>query len=74
MIEFAKDNKGKREEEMTPQLVNRILCPFVRKPLEECYCASTSSLYTEATIHYCGGNFKKCEIYERNMRSGEPEL
>ncbi len=49
----------------------RMLCPFIGKPFESCYCASTSSLYTEATIYYCGGNFKKCEIYEKHIGSKE---
>lgn len=55
------------DKEITNKIVNRLLCPFIRKPFENCYCVSTSSLFTEATIHYCGGNFEKCEIYERNM-------
>jgi hypothetical protein len=70
-MEFNNDNEAKRGEQMIPQPINRILCPFVRSPFVGCYCASTSSLYTEATIHYCGGNFEKCEIYEKNTRSGE---
>ncbi len=70
MIEFTSGDKGReiKEETMVSQSV-RVLCPFIGKPFESCYCASTSSLYTEATIHYCGGNFKKCEIYEKNIGS-----
>jgi hypothetical protein len=71
MTEFTTDDAGKtiKEENMVSQSI-RVLCPFIGKPFESCYCASTSSLYTEATIHYCGGNFKSCEIYEKNVGSG----
>jgi len=54
------------EKEMPDKSMNRLLCPFIRSPFEDCYCASTSSLYTEATIHYCGGNFEHCEIFKKN--------
>ncbi len=43
-----------------------VLCPYIQKPFEHCYCTSTSSLYAEATIYYCGGNYKDCEIYVKN--------
>ena len=51
------------DESMLNQPVKKTLCPFINKPFEGCYCISTSSLYTEATINYCGGNFKQCDIY-----------
>jgi hypothetical protein len=51
------------EEGMLNRPLKRILCPFINKPFEGCYCTSTSSLTTEATINYCGGNFKQCDIY-----------
>ncbi len=56
-----------RVKEETPVPANKILCPFLLKPFEGCYCASTSSLDTESTIFYCGGNFEKCDIYRKHM-------
>ncbi len=56
------------DKEMSHKSIDRAICPFVLKPFENCYCASTSSLCTEATIHYCGGNFEKCEIYESHVK------
>jgi len=52
---------------VAPQLKRHAVCPFVSRPFEECYCMSTSSLFVESTVEYCGGNFTKCEIYSRNM-------
>ncbi len=52
-----------KEESMLNRTVKTIFCPFINKPFEGCYCTSTSSLFTEATINYCGGNFKQCDIY-----------
>ena len=59
---------GKSQEEgRFPQQSMNKLCPFIYKPFEGCYCTSTSSLYTESTIYYCGSNFAECEIYKRHM-------
>lgn len=58
------------EEEMAlPHYSPPVLCPFVGRPFEECYCASTSSMVVESTILFCGGDFKKCEIYCRHIGS-----
>lgn len=57
----------KKMENKKPERTNKLLCPFILQPFEGCYCTSTSSLYTEATIYYCGGNFEKCEIYKKHM-------
>lgn len=47
----------------------RALCPYVRAPFENCYCASTSSLFAEATIRFCGGNYKDCSIYLKHVQA-----
>lgn len=49
---------------------NSMLCPNIHKPFDDCYCASTSSLYAEATIYYCGGSYKDCEIYLKHAKEG----
>ncbi|MBA4373951.1 MAG: hypothetical protein C0402_13965 [Thermodesulfovibrio sp.] len=53
------------EDVILPHYSPPILCPFVSRPFEDCYCASTSSMVVESTILFCGGDFKKCEIYCR---------
>jgi hypothetical protein len=63
--------KENMENQMTDGLAKNMLCPFLLKPFEGCYCTSTSSLYTEATIYYCGGNFEKCDIYKRYLAGQE---
>jgi hypothetical protein len=52
--------------------VSGAICPFIVRPLDGCYCTSTNSIYAEATIYYCGGNFEQCDIYNRNTRSTQP--
>ena len=54
------------ERRMNDNHEDSILCPHIQKPFENCYCTSTSSLYAEATIYYCGGNYKDCEIFAKN--------
>ncbi len=44
------------------------LCPFIQEPYDDCYCTSTSSLYAEATIYFCGGHYRACEIYVKNTK------
>jgi len=56
------------EKIMSEQKSSRSLCPFILNPFNECYCASTNSMFTEATINYCGGNYKNCEIYQKHMQ------
>lgn len=60
-------NEARRnaEELALPHYSPPILCPFVSRPFEDCYCASTSSMVVESTILFCGGDFQKCEIYGR---------
>ncbi len=46
------------------------LCPNIQNPFDNCYCVSTSSACAEATIHFCGGSYKDCEIYAKNLLEG----
>ncbi|MDA8079285.1 MAG: hypothetical protein M0Z79_10160 [Nitrospiraceae bacterium] len=55
------------EKDMSDQNISKVLCPYIHKPFDDCYCASTSSLYTEATIRYCGGDFRGCSIYLKHQ-------
>jgi hypothetical protein len=67
--EVARAKNLSREGRMSDNDEAGALCPYIQKPFEQCYCTSTSSLYAEATIYYCGGNYKDCEIYAKNAAS-----
>jgi hypothetical protein len=58
-------NRGKEDS---------ILCPNIHKPFDNCYCASTSSLFAEATIYYCGGSYKDCEIYAKHAKERDAKI
>jgi len=71
------DVRGKKcamDREMPDQGGRKVLCPNIEKPFDNCYCISTSSLYAEATIYYCGGNYKDCEIYAKNAEGVAEEI
>ncbi len=61
-----------REKPNQPE--RKALCPNINKPFDKCYCISTSSLHAEATIYYCGGNYKDCEIYMKNAEGRAEEV
>ncbi|MBI5640504.1 MAG: hypothetical protein HZA17_08775 [Nitrospirae bacterium] len=67
-MQIVTEKLTKREKKVSEKAINRSLCPFIMKPFDGCYCTSTSSLYTEATIFYCGGNYKQCEIYGKKLK------
>jgi hypothetical protein len=63
-----KNGKSPADEGSASQeLVARRLCPFIQDPDPDCYCLSQSSQNIEATIFYCSGYFKRCEIYKRRV-------
>ncbi len=43
------------------------LCPYIRDPFDECYVVTMASLNTEELLYYCGGNYKECAIYKKNV-------
>lgn len=50
------------------------ICPYVKSPREDCYCFSMSSLKTHATVYYCGGNYRACEIFRQfTQEVGTPD-
>jgi hypothetical protein len=53
---------------MENEVTNQDVCPFIRNPLEKCYCANLDSLNTEEAIFYCIENFENCEIYRKYLR------
>jgi len=53
---------------------NSALCPNIHEPFDNCYCVSTSSLQAEATIYYCGGSYKDCEIYAKHADEGGEKI
>ncbi len=46
--------------------INYKLCPFIKKPFNDCYCFNLTSRTINPAIHYCSNNFDKCEIYNNN--------
>lgn len=67
------DRKCKTELDMLNKPVQIKLCPIISRPMHNCYCASTNSMYVESTIIYCGGNYEQCSIYEQ-LQSGNDAL
>ncbi len=44
------------------------LCPLIENPHEDCYILTLDSLKVEAAIYYCGGNYKKCALYQKLVK------
>lgn len=63
---YSKEARMDAEQTALPRYSPAVLCPFVSRPFEDCYCASTSSTVVEWTILFCGGDFEKCEVYCRH--------
>lgn len=40
-------------------------CPFLNNPFEYCFCARLGSQDIPKALKYCGGDFRKCEIYKK---------
>ncbi|MDA8083779.1 MAG: hypothetical protein M0024_09015 [Nitrospiraceae bacterium] len=66
----SQDGAGRTENMALPQYTHPVLCPYLADPFEECYCTSSSSMVVESTIMYCGGDFRKCEIYAKHTSKG----
>lgn len=64
---FVEERKGSSTAPIMGGMQNNI-CPLIQRPFDDCYCTSTSSLYAEATIYFCGSHYKACEIYVKNMK------
>lgn len=64
----------KKEMPNNQERGNATLCPNIHKPFNNCYCASTNSIYAEATIYYCGGRYKECEIYAKHAKEGDKKI
>ncbi len=43
-------------------------CPLVRNPLPRCHCYDVTSSHIEAMIRFCGGNYRRCEIFQMISR------
>lgn len=57
--------EGDGNNVVIPQQAYHDHCPYLAIPFEDCYCASGRSTFVESTILYCGGDFRRCEIYCR---------
>ena len=38
-------------------------CPYLKKPVDDCYCVKMSSQDIERAIYFCTKDFKTCEIF-----------
>ncbi len=57
-------NKANNRSHQQNQTNSKKMCPFVNNPYEDCYCYDMNSQEKIIkAIHYCGENFKECEIY-----------
>ena len=43
-------------------------CPWIRRPLPQCYCYDVTSSRIEAMIRFCGGNYRQCDIFKMISR------
>ena len=44
------------------------LCPFVKKPLHDCYCFDLNSRNINPAIHYCSNYYESCDIFKKEAR------
>ncbi len=42
------------------------VCPLFYTPYRNCYCVDMNSSTLRDALHYCGGEFDRCEIYIRH--------
>lgn len=52
------------ENKMLATSFKKGLCPFVRKPADNCFCIKMGSQDIEKTVYFCGQYFEACEIYK----------
>ncbi len=45
------------------QQTEKNICPFVKKPFNDCYCFNLTSKNINSAIQYCSNNFEECDIY-----------
>lgn len=47
------------------------MCPFVKNPLESCYCYSMKTQHELLrAIQLCGGTYEKCDAYKKLSTDG----
>jgi hypothetical protein len=51
---------------MTFQM-NHKLCPYVKHPLNDCYCFNLNSRNISPAIHYCSNHYMSCEIFKKEF-------
>jgi hypothetical protein len=47
--------------------MGRRLCPFVKKPMKECFCYHLTSRNIEAAVHICGERYTDCAIFRKHF-------
>jgi len=49
-------------------------CPFLDHPKEECYPSQMTSQKAEATLRFCGGDFRSCDIFKKYRAEMRPDF
>lgn len=49
-------------------------CPFIHSFSPGCYCTDMKSVRVEEAIYYCGGNYRKCNIYKSLTKKAGSEI
>ena len=48
-----------------PHVLKSEKCPFIHKPLDDCYCNNLTSKNIDSALYFCNKYFKQCEFYIR---------
>ena len=51
----------------------RPMCPFLDDACGECYVADLTSGAIDRAIYYCGGEYGRCEIYGRLVKTKQEQ-
>jgi hypothetical protein len=44
--------------------IQKVHCPFIEAPLEDCYVGNMHSQNIDMAMYYCARNFTQCAIYK----------
>jgi hypothetical protein len=46
----------------------RVFCPFIKDPHQECYCLDINSSKVNLVAKFCSGDYEECDIYNRILQ------
>ncbi len=50
------------------KIQQRMLCPLVRSPHQDCYFRDMNSNKISMAVYYCQNHYEQCEIYKRKHK------